>query len=222
MSILFWKNLLKCLPSSSAPPPPHPFISDHDHRRLLPPPLTTTTTSAAADTSITTKNFNSIYDLSSASTSKSLSTPSTYSFSSSDSDSDSDSPAPDLAAIIASQRFFISSPGRSNSIIEPPPEENSPPSPPSVDGGVAVKKYSPDPYSDFRNSMKEMIEARNIKDVRSNWDYLHELLSCYLNLNPKHTHKIIISAFSDLIVCLLSESEFDDGVKNSGDSRRRL
>ncbi|XP_065859237.1 transcription repressor OFP12-like [Euphorbia lathyris] len=214
MSIIFWKNLLKCLPSSAATPSPHPFISEHDHRRLLPPPLNTT-----ADASIITKNFNSsMYDLSSASTSKSLSTPSTYSFSSSDSDSDSNSP-PDLAAIIASQRFFFTSPGRSNSIIEPleaAPES----SPSSLDGGIAVKKYSPDPYADFKDSMQEMIEARNIKDVRSNWGYLHELLCCYLNLNPKHTHKIIISAFSDIIVCLLSSSESDAVKKNGGDSRR--
>jgi uncharacterized protein (TIGR01568 family) len=144
------------------------------------------------------KNFNSLYDLSSASTSKSLSTPSTNSSSSSYSDPDTDS-TPDFATIIASQRFFSSSPGRSNSIIESMQELHTP-----VSGGVAIKKYSLDPYIDFKNSMQEMIEAREIRDVRANWDYLHELISCYLKLNPKNTHKFIISAFADIIVCLLS------------------
>ncbi|KAB5545010.1 hypothetical protein DKX38_013122 [Salix brachista] len=108
----------------------------------------------------------------------------------------------DFATILASHRFFFSSPGRSNSIIESLPEPQTP-----VSGGVAVKKYSPDPYTDFKHSMQEMIEARELRDVRANWDYLHELLSCYLELNPKHTHKFIISAFADIVVCLLSSPE---------------
>ncbi|MBA0616352.1 hypothetical protein Godav_016407 [Gossypium davidsonii] len=83
-----------------------------------------------------------------------------------------------------------------------------------MDGGVAVKKYSPDPYRDFRFSMQEMIEARNLTDVNKDWDFLHELLICYLTLNPKNTHKFIVSAFADIIVCLLSSSPESDTPEN--------
>ncbi|KAL0419887.1 UNVERIFIED_CONTAM: Transcription repressor OFP11 [Sesamum radiatum] len=51
-----------------------------------------------------------------------------------------------------------------------------------------------------------MVEAREIHDVRENWDYLHELLMCYLSLNPKSTHKFIVGAFADLLVSLIASS----------------
>lgn len=208
MSNMFWKNFslcfagLKCLPTVD-PSPPAASKQDQNH--------SSSTTSPTA-TSLLFKNFNSLYDLSSSelSTSKSLA-PSTddYFSCSTSSDSDSeDTSAPDFATIFASQRLFVSSPGRSNSIFESP--DSSRPEcqeAPVKGGGVAVKKYSPDPYRDFRCSMQEMIEARNLKDVRSNWDYLHELLLCYLTLNPKHTHKFIISAFADILISLLSSSD---------------
>ncbi|KAG5219256.1 ovate family protein [Salix suchowensis] len=195
MPAIFWKNILKCLPTLT--PSSHPLTSELQE---CGDPLPSSTTLVSPATPIIIKNFNSLYDLSSAPTSKSLSTPSTNS-SSSYSDSDTESNL-DFATILASRRFFFSSPGRSNSIIESLPEPQTP-----VSGGVAVKKYSPDPYTDFKNSMQEMIEARELRDVRANWDYLHELLSCYLELNPKHTHKFIISAFADIVVCLLSSPE---------------
>nr|KYP43331.1 hypothetical protein KK1_035234 [Cajanus cajan] len=72
-------------------------------------------------------------------------------------------------------------------------------------GSVAVATYSPDPYVDFRRSMQEMVEARpELMDVKSNWNILHELLLCYLALNPKSTHKFILGAFADLLVSLMS------------------
>ncbi|KAB2065010.1 hypothetical protein ES319_A09G060700v1 [Gossypium barbadense] len=112
---------------------------------------------------------------------------------------------PDLAAAFASQRFFFSSPGRSNSIIES--LKTTPPPPPALlDGTVAIKKYSRDPYKDFTFSMREMIKARNISDVKKDWEFLHELLICYLSLNPKNTHDIIIRVFADIVVRLLSSS----------------
>jgi uncharacterized protein (TIGR01568 family) len=90
-----------------------------------------------------------------------------------------------------------------------------------VSGGVAIKKYSPDPYTDFKHSMQEMIEARELRDVRAKWDYLHELLSCYLKLNPKHTHKFIISAFADIVVCLLSSPSQESDTQQEPDGLRR-
>ncbi|KAI4368353.1 hypothetical protein MLD38_016919 [Melastoma candidum] len=113
-------------------------------------------------------------------------------------DSDSDS-LPDLTTVYASKRFFFSSPGQSNSIVESCPEDKET----ACTGGVAVWKYSRDPRGEFRKSMQEMVDAREVKDVKEDWDYLHELLLCYLRLNPKHTHKFIIGAFTDLIMSLM-------------------
>ncbi|KAK9747752.1 hypothetical protein RND81_02G013200 [Saponaria officinalis] len=112
-------------------------------------------------------------------------------------------PPPAATVAYASRRFFISSPGRSNSIVDSlpssPDEEAGPP--PAVAGGVAVETYSPDPYTDFRRSMEEMVEAREVArgDVKGAWEYLQELLLSYLSLNPKNTHKYIVRAFADVV-----------------------
>lgn len=76
--------------------------------------------------------------------------------------------------------------------------------PRTVENSVAVPTFSPNPYMDFRRSMQEMVEARHLIDVKANWEYLHELLLCYLTLNPKSTHKFIIGAFADLLVSLMA------------------
>lgn len=138
-------------------------------------------------------HFNSLYDLSS------------------DSNYDSDyiyelDTTPDLATIYASRRFFFSTPGRSNSIIDSSSSSmsSSLASTSSFVGSIAIATDSPDPYSDFRRSMQEMVEARGLSDITADWDSLHKLLMCYLALNPKSTHKYIVGAFSDLIVCLMA------------------
>ncbi|KAI3928949.1 hypothetical protein MKW92_018590 [Papaver armeniacum] len=132
--------------------------------------------------------------------------------------------APDFSKVLASQRFFFSSPGRTNSIIESSlpdddhehhDDESLSPSLSSsslfdgaslIKGGIPFKTCSSDPYMDFRRSMQEMVESRDLFDVTENWEYLHQLLSCYLTLNPKHTHKFIIGAFADLLVTLMSSA----------------
>ncbi|KAK4482279.1 hypothetical protein RD792_009431 [Penstemon davidsonii] len=139
-------------------------------------------------------NFNSLYDVNAAT-----------------SDSDSDTP-PDFATAFASNRFFFSSPGRSNSIVDSSSLASTSSSMLSnendtiADGSIAVPTYSPDPFIDFRRSMQEMVEARELHDVRENWDCLHELLMCYLSLNPKSTHKFIVGAFADLLVSLTTST----------------
>ncbi|XVE88919.1 hypothetical protein DITRI_Ditri19aG0108600 [Diplodiscus trichospermus] len=67
---------------------------------------------------------------------------------------------------------------------------------------IAVLTYSPNPYNDFRHSMQEMVEARLKHHSVINWDFMEELLFCYLNLNDKKSYKFILSAFVDLIVVL--------------------
>lgn len=43
------------------------------------------------------------------------------------------------------------------------------------------------------------MEAREDMEVtKSSWEFMHELLLCYLALNPKSTHKHILKAFADL------------------------
>ncbi|GAB2302366.1 hypothetical protein Dimus_036380, partial [Dionaea muscipula] len=121
---------------------------------------------------------------------------------------------PDFAALHSSNRFFISSPGRSNSIVDSSSSSSSllhslHENDPQVTGAgtMAVQTDSLDPYSDFRRSMVAMMEARDLDDVRSNWEYLHELLLCHLSLNQKDTHKFIIRAFADLLVSLLAADD---------------
>ncbi|KAL8100804.1 transcription repressor OFP16-like [Apium graveolens] len=118
--------------------------------------------------------------------------------------------APDFATAYASQRFFFSSPGRSNSIIDSTSSLASTSSSsllPELDtlsGGIAVPTLSPDPYLDFFRSMQDMVEARSLTDVKTNYDNLQELLRCYLSLNPKSTHKYIVRAFADLLISLMT------------------
>ncbi|XP_030451721.2 transcription repressor OFP12-like [Syzygium oleosum] len=158
---------------------------------------------SATPTSTLIKNFNTLYDPTLHPSSSSSPSPSSTS-------SAADAADPDLAAAFASHRFFFSSPGHSNSIIDSAPPASTAAaagaeaSAPLVDDTVAVPTYSPDPYADFRRSMQEMVEARQLFDVKSDWDLLHELLLCYLALNPKSTHKIIVGAFADLLVSLMS------------------
>ena len=189
MSNLFSKHLHLCFfklkyptPTPSLSPPPHP---QHNHSQSPPSTSLLFIDAATSSSAHSTDDF----------------------FSSSDDSESSHHSPPDFAAVYSSQRFFFSSPGTSNSIIESPDTRlpcNSAVNALIPRNGVEVPKYSLDPYADFRRSMREMIESRENVDVRKDWDYLHELLLCYLALNPAHTHKYIVRAFTDLVVELLS------------------
>ncbi|CAI9785673.1 unnamed protein product [Fraxinus pennsylvanica] len=169
--------------------------------------------------SLLIKNFNSLYDYtndcSAATTAASVasSTTSDYHYLSDSVSETVTTKIADFASAFASQRFFFSSPGLSNSIVEstsvstslasnPSSSTGSPPESDSV--AVPVPTYSVDPFTDFRRSMQAIVEARELIDVNSNWDYLHELLMRYLSLNPKTTHKFIIEAFADLLVSMMT------------------
>ncbi|ONI26278.1 hypothetical protein PRUPE_1G014600 [Prunus persica] len=225
MSKIMWKNLcfpnfIKCLPTIQAPP-------DQPSNKNSPSSPSTTTC-----TSLLIKNFNTLYDFNLINSSSSSSSADDVHTSSSDSDSDL-SP-PDFATIFASQRFFFSSPGRSNSITESPHTTTTKPNKPPhkttlVTKGVRVRKFSSNPYFDFRRSMEEMLEANRDHHMLVGHDhhhhstsddveYLHELLLCYLSLNPKHAHKDIISAFTDLVICLLSANS--SAPASAADDRR--
>ncbi|KAE8692911.1 hypothetical protein F3Y22_tig00110821pilonHSYRG00008 [Hibiscus syriacus] len=67
---------------------------------------------------------------------------------------------------------------------------------------IAVVTYSHNPYDDFRRSLQEMVEARMNHHSEIDWDFMEELVFCYLNLNNKKSYKFILSAFVDLVVDL--------------------
>ncbi|KAG6509049.1 hypothetical protein ZIOFF_034439 [Zingiber officinale] len=66
--------------------------------------------------------------------------------------------------------------------------------------GVTVTTVSVDPYHDFRRSMEEMMEARHADAADLDWDFMEELLLCYLDLNHERVHKHILRAFADLAI----------------------
>ncbi|XP_029123250.1 transcription repressor OFP13 [Elaeis guineensis] len=68
---------------------------------------------------------------------------------------------------------------------------------------VALALASDDPYHDFRASMAEMVEAHQLRE----WPRLQELLHCYLRLNEEKTHEIIVLAFVDLLMHLVSKDK---------------
>ncbi|KAF8720262.1 hypothetical protein HU200_023919 [Digitaria exilis] len=118
-----------------------------------------------------------------------------------------------LSSAIASRRFFLSSPGRSNSIVDSSAAHGG--ARLGLIGvgaaGVAVPTYSPDPHGDFLRSMEEMAAALRL-DARRRGDRarLHELLLCYLALNDRRAHKYVVSAFTDLLLRLTAVANLDD------------
>lgn len=70
--------------------------------------------------------------------------------------------------------------------------------PADIDGkvgeSVAVVKSSEDPYNDFRDSMLEMILEKQIfKPID-----LEKLLQCFLSLNSRQHHGVIVEAFTEI------------------------
>ena len=76
----------------------------------------------------------------------------------------------------------------------------------SGSGGVAVVTFSVAPYEDFRRSMREMADAhwarREAAAPAVDWDFMEELLFCYLQLNDRAVHKDILRAFTDTVAAL--------------------
>ncbi|CAA0822361.1 Transcription repressor OFP14 [Striga hermonthica] len=71
-----------------------------------------------------------------------------------------------------------------------------------ADDFIALLKYSPCPYREFRRSMAEMVEVRLGGGEKVDWDFLEELLFRYLDLNNEKTHRNVLRAFVDLVVVL--------------------
>ncbi|BFI31151.1 hypothetical protein MPTK2_3g18940 [Marchantia polymorpha subsp. ruderalis] len=71
-----------------------------------------------------------------------------------------------------------------------------------VKESVAVVKSSYDPYTDFRDSMVEMIVEKEIQGAGD----LEELLRCYLSLNSAEYHSVIVKVFADVWRELFSDN----------------
>ncbi|XVF36128.1 hypothetical protein REPUB_Repub19eG0031700 [Reevesia pubescens] len=63
-----------------------------------------------------------------------------------------------------------------------------------VKGSVAVLKKSEDPYEDFKRSMLEMILEKQMFEAKD----LEQLLQCFLSLNSRQYHGIIVEAFTEI------------------------
>ncbi|XP_022741250.1 transcription repressor OFP7-like [Durio zibethinus] len=74
----------------------------------------------------------------------------------------------------------------------------------TVDGKVresfAVVKKSEDPYEDFKKSMMEMILEKQMFEEKD----LEQLLHCFLSLNSRHHHGVIVQAFAEICETLFS------------------
>lgn len=64
----------------------------------------------------------------------------------------------------------------------------------------AVVKKSDDPYEDFRTSMVEMIVERQIFAAAD----LQQLLQCFLSLNSRQHHRVIVQVFLEIYATLFS------------------
>lgn len=86
----------------------------------------------------------------------------------------------------------------------------------TVDGKVresfAVVKKSEDPYEDFKRSMMEMIVEKHMFDEKE----LEQLLHCFLSLNSREHHRVIVQAFSEIwegLFCASSARSSSSGAK---------
>lgn len=74
----------------------------------------------------------------------------------------------------------------------------------SVEGKVresfAILKKSEDPFEDFKSSMMEMILEKKMFEKND----LEQLLQCFLSINAKNYHGVIVEAFSEIWNTLFS------------------
>ncbi|WOK98738.1 hypothetical protein Cni_G07450 [Canna indica] len=118
-----------------------------------------------------------------------------------------------FGAPLNSERFFFS-PCTTKSIMEAARPEypttssssslsSSSSSSSLCEESIMMAMSSEDPYHDFRASMEEMVAAHQLRD----WHGLQELLHCYLRLNERENHRIIMLAFVDLLMHLLEQDK---------------
>ncbi|KAG1362430.1 hypothetical protein COCNU_10G006490 [Cocos nucifera] len=62
---------------------------------------------------------------------------------------------------------------------------------------LCAVKFSVDPFTDFRESVLEMIQDVGVQD----WEEMEELVYCYVTLNSPDVHHFIAEAFLSTCSC---------------------
>ncbi|KAE9616149.1 hypothetical protein Lal_00017742 [Lupinus albus] len=75
---------------------------------------------------------------------------------------------------------------------------------------VVVLACSSNPYDDFHQSMRGMVEARLRNNEVVDWDFMEQLFFYYMNLNDKKSYKFILNAFVDLVAVMRPYWETSD------------
>ncbi|KAJ0258986.1 Transcription repressor OFP15 [Hirschfeldia incana] len=107
-----------------------------------------------------------------------------------------------IKGLRSSERLIFESKGESNSILEEATtkrvqEEEE--AEEEEEGFMLLSLESNDPYSDFKRSMEEMVEAHSL---HHDWRSLEQLLVQFLKVNAKTSHRYIFAAFVDLLLNL--------------------
>ncbi|XP_030448033.1 transcription repressor OFP7-like [Syzygium oleosum] len=79
---------------------------------------------------------------------------------------------------------------------------------------VAVVKRSENPLEDFKRSMAEMIAEKRMFGAGD----LEQLLQCFLSLNSRQYHGVIVEAFAEIWQVLFFDSRADTERRRSGSS----
>lgn len=107
-----------------------------------------------------------------------------------------------IKGLRSSERLIFESKGESNSILEEATtnrEQEQEEGKEEEEGFMLLSLESNDPYSDFKRSMEEMVEAHAL---HHDWRSLEKLLLQFLKVNAKTSHRHIFAAFVDLLVNL--------------------
>ncbi|XP_057454260.1 transcription repressor OFP14-like [Lotus japonicus] len=122
---------------------------------------------------------------------------------------------PDLSAF--SRRFFVTRGAFSGSLLETGSSSSASTTARNTDDDSSPKAAAaaiPEncvavlapcakcPYEEFKRSMEGVVEERFRNDESVDWDFMEELLSCYMNMNEKKQHKFVLAAFVDVIAVM--------------------
>ncbi|CAE6032092.1 unnamed protein product [Arabidopsis arenosa] len=125
-----------------------------------------------------------------------------------------------IKGLRSSERLIFESKGETNSILEEATSKREEEED-EEEGFMLFSLESNDPYSDFKRSMEEMVEAHAL---HHDWKSLEKLLLQFLKVNAKTSHRYIFAAFVDLLMNLAlntkkpitnSDISKDDGVSAS-------
>ncbi|CAH8387291.1 unnamed protein product [Eruca vesicaria subsp. sativa] len=99
-----------------------------------------------------------------------------------------------IKGLRSSKRLIFESKGESNSILEEATTKQE-----EDESFMLLSLESNNPYSDFKRSMEEMVEAHAL---HHDWRSLEKLLFQFLKVNAKTSHRYIFGAFVDLLLNL--------------------